>query len=158
MTHTLVTQLRFARSEFKRCLDGLEDEDARKRVGPPNSISWMIGHLANQEQSYWLFLAGGQVVARFVATRRNIVDLEKTLELVDSLGVREVHFHRFLPAGNGLAHFRELNVSPVDLYYGLRVLDLGVRRHDFKAVSVVPIQNCLIGTPSSRTWSSRSVR
>ena len=63
MIHPLVTQLRFARTEFQRCLEGLSDEDARKRVGPMNSISWMIGHLANQEHFYWVFLAQGQNVA-----------------------------------------------------------------------------------------------
>jgi uncharacterized damage-inducible protein DinB len=57
MPHPLVNQLRFARSEFQRCLEGLSDEDARQRLGPMNCISWMIGHLANQEHFYWVFLA-----------------------------------------------------------------------------------------------------
>jgi hypothetical protein len=42
MTHPLVTQLRFARSEFRRCLEGVSDEDSRKRLLPMNSISWMV--------------------------------------------------------------------------------------------------------------------
>jgi uncharacterized damage-inducible protein DinB len=63
MTHALVTQLRFARSEFQRCLEGLTDEDARRRLLPMNSISWMIGHLANQEHFYWVFLAQEKNVA-----------------------------------------------------------------------------------------------
>ena len=63
MPHPLVTQLRFARTEFQRCLEGLTDEDARQRLGPMNCISWMIGHLANQEHFYWVFLAQGQNVA-----------------------------------------------------------------------------------------------
>jgi hypothetical protein len=54
MPHPLVDQLRFARSEFQRGLAGLTDQDARMRNGPMNSISWMIGHLAWQEQRYWL--------------------------------------------------------------------------------------------------------
>ena len=54
MIHPLVTQLRFARSEFVRCLEGLSDEDARHRIMPMNCISWMIGHLANQENRYWV--------------------------------------------------------------------------------------------------------
>ena len=53
MTHPLVVQLRFVRSEFERCLRGVPAEDAVKRLGPMNSISWMIGHLANQENFYW---------------------------------------------------------------------------------------------------------
>ncbi|MCA9898823.1 MAG: DinB family protein [Ardenticatenaceae bacterium] len=62
MTHPLVTQLRFARSEFVRCLEGLSDDDAQKRLLPMNSISWMIGHLANQEQFYWVYLGQGKAV------------------------------------------------------------------------------------------------
>ena len=63
MTHPLVVQLRFARSEFVRCLEGLTDDDGRKRLGPMNSISWMIGHLANQEHFYWCILAQEKFVA-----------------------------------------------------------------------------------------------
>lgn len=64
MPHPLVDQLRFARSEFVRCLEGVSDEDARKRLMPMNCISWMVGHLANQEQHYWLRLAQGRVPVR----------------------------------------------------------------------------------------------
>jgi hypothetical protein len=62
MTHPLVTQLHFARSEFARCLEGISDEDARQRLLPMNCISWMVGHLAVQEQFYWIYLAQGKVV------------------------------------------------------------------------------------------------
>lgn len=54
MTHPLVDQLRFARSEFRRGLEGLNDEDARTRILPMNCISWNIGHLAAHEQRYWV--------------------------------------------------------------------------------------------------------
>ena len=60
MAHPLVDQLRFARSELLRALDGVSDEEARRRFEPMNSISWMVGHLANQENSYWVFLAQGK--------------------------------------------------------------------------------------------------
>lgn len=61
MPHPLVAQLRFTRSEFKRGLEGLSDEDARKRINNMNCISWIIGHLAWQEQCYWLNYAQGQL-------------------------------------------------------------------------------------------------
>jgi len=61
MTHPLVTQLRFARSEFARCLEGVSDEDSRKRLLPMNCISWMVGHLAAQEQDYFVFFPQGKV-------------------------------------------------------------------------------------------------
>ena len=57
--HPLVIQLKFARAEFKRCLDGVTNEDALKRFLPMNSISWIIGHLANQEHRYWVESAQG---------------------------------------------------------------------------------------------------
>jgi hypothetical protein len=62
MTHPLVLQLRFTRSEFKRGLDGLSDADARRRFEPMNCISWNIGHLAWQEQRYWLQRLQGKTV------------------------------------------------------------------------------------------------
>jgi hypothetical protein len=62
MIHPLVQQLRFTRSEFQRALAGLNNEKARKRLLPMNCISWNIGHLAWQEQRYWLFRLQGQVL------------------------------------------------------------------------------------------------
>ena len=59
MSHPLVGQLRFARSEFRRGIEGVGDEDARRRILPMNCISWNVGHLAMQEQSYWLTFAQG---------------------------------------------------------------------------------------------------
>ena len=57
MIHPLVTQLRFARSEFARCLDGVTAEEGIIRLQPMNSISWMVGHLTSQENFYWARLA-----------------------------------------------------------------------------------------------------
>lgn len=62
MPHPLVTQLRFTRSEFRRALEGVSDEDARKRLAPMNSISWNVGHLAWQEQRYFLTFAQDKVL------------------------------------------------------------------------------------------------
>jgi len=61
MSHPLVTQLRFARSEFVRCLEGVSDEDASHRIMPMNCISWMVGHLASQEQYYFIYFPKGKV-------------------------------------------------------------------------------------------------
>ncbi len=63
MTHPLVAQLQFTRSEWLRALDGLTDEDARQRFPPMNCISWMVGHLAWQENRYWLRMAQGKDLA-----------------------------------------------------------------------------------------------
>ncbi|MFL7790778.1 MAG: DinB family protein [Anaerolineae bacterium] len=63
MAHFLVDQLRFARSEFVRCLEGVSEEDGRRRLEPMNCISWIVGHLANQEHRYWVVLGQGQNLA-----------------------------------------------------------------------------------------------
>jgi hypothetical protein len=54
MPHPLVLQLRFTRKEFQRALKGVNAEEALRRFEPINCISWMVGHLAWQEQLYWL--------------------------------------------------------------------------------------------------------
>jgi len=64
MTHPLVSQLRFTRSEFLRAVKGVGDEDARKRILPMNCISWNIGHLAWQEQRYFLHFGQGEMLLR----------------------------------------------------------------------------------------------
>jgi uncharacterized damage-inducible protein DinB len=62
MPHSLVAQLRFTRSEFQRGLEGLAPDDARKRLLPMNCISWNVGHLAWQEQRYFLTFAQGKIL------------------------------------------------------------------------------------------------
>src|SRR5262245_48953539 len=59
MAHPLVTQLRFTRSEWIRGLRGVSAEEAARRFAPINPVAWMIGHLAWQEQLYWLKRAQG---------------------------------------------------------------------------------------------------
>ncbi|HEY9088151.1 MAG TPA: DinB family protein [Anaerolineaceae bacterium] len=64
--HPLVVQLRFARSELLKVLEGLPAEDAQRRMLPMNSISWMVGHLANHEASFWLLIAQGDSTYRWL--------------------------------------------------------------------------------------------
>jgi hypothetical protein len=52
--HPLVTQLRFTRSEFLRTIKGVTEKDAKRRLLPMNCLSWNVGHLAWQEQRYFL--------------------------------------------------------------------------------------------------------
>jgi hypothetical protein len=61
--HLLVAQLRFTRSELVRCLEGVSDADARRRLMPMNCISWIVGHLANQENRWWVLWAQKQDMA-----------------------------------------------------------------------------------------------
>jgi hypothetical protein len=60
MTHPLVEQLRFARSEWRRGLRGVPEADGFRRFEPINSIGWIVGHMAWHEQRYWLTRLAGQ--------------------------------------------------------------------------------------------------
>ena len=52
--HPLVEQLRFTRSEWLRALRGVSEEAGGRHFGQMNSIGWIVGHLAWQEQRYLL--------------------------------------------------------------------------------------------------------
>lgn len=110
MPHPLVTQLRFTRDEFVRGLTGLSDEEARRRFQPINSISWVIGHLAWQEQRNWLTRAQGQIVRPDLNERvangkpASTPPLEEMwtawrawYHLGEALAVRQMLGHRDLP-------------------------------------------------------------
>jgi len=58
--HTLVQIQELTRKEFERGLEGVTDEDARKRIEPMNCISWIIGHVASQRYSYFVEWPKGQ--------------------------------------------------------------------------------------------------
>jgi uncharacterized damage-inducible protein DinB len=60
MPHPMVLQLRFTRSEFRRAIAKVSEADARKRVMPMNSIGWTVGHLAWQEQRYFITFPTGE--------------------------------------------------------------------------------------------------
>jgi hypothetical protein len=62
MPHPLVDQLRFTRAEFMRGLKGLSAEDATRRCLPMNCIAWNVGHLAWQEQRYFLLYGMGSLL------------------------------------------------------------------------------------------------
>jgi hypothetical protein len=62
MTHPLVLQLRFTRSELRRAVQGLSETEAQKRFLPVNCISWNVGHLAWQEQRYAQYYGQGQLL------------------------------------------------------------------------------------------------
>ncbi len=59
--HPLATQLRFTRNEWVRGLRSITAEEAARRFEPINPIAWMIGHLAWQEQRYFVEFAQGTI-------------------------------------------------------------------------------------------------
>ncbi len=68
MAHHLVRYIWHVRRELERVLDGISEADLNREVhlnddsGSINSIAWMIGHLAMQEQAYWLLFTGNELV------------------------------------------------------------------------------------------------
>lgn len=54
MTHPLVDQFRFTRSEWMRGLEGVTEEEGLRHFGTMNCISWTVGHLAWHEQRTFL--------------------------------------------------------------------------------------------------------
>ena len=83
----LVEQLWFARSEFKRCLSGISAQDAITRLEPMNSISWIIGHLANQENRYWVESAQGITLPQ----AEGLNDLAGTGKPASTPALQEMH-------------------------------------------------------------------
>ena len=69
MTHPLIDQLRFTRSEWLRALRGLSEKDATTHYGQMNCISWNVGHLAWQEQRYFLIRPQGLMPRPDIQTR-----------------------------------------------------------------------------------------
>jgi len=59
--HPLVLQLRFTRKEFMRGLRNVSPADGQERVGRLNSLGWSVGHLAWQEQKYFLYWGSGSL-------------------------------------------------------------------------------------------------
>ena len=62
MAHRLVENLWFAREKWLVGYKGISAEDATRRIGDANSVSWMVGHLACFEQFTWCQLAQGITV------------------------------------------------------------------------------------------------
>src|SRR6185436_4378833 len=62
MTHPLIDQLRFTRSEWLRGLAGVTEEDGAQHFGPMNSIGWTVGHLAWQEHRYFVERGQGKIL------------------------------------------------------------------------------------------------
>jgi len=54
LTHPLIDQFRFTRSEWLRGLQGITEEEGARHFGQMNCISWTVGHLAWHEQRTFL--------------------------------------------------------------------------------------------------------
>ena len=89
--HPVVEQLRFTRSEWLRALDGVSPKDARVHHGQMNSIGWIVGHLAWQEQRYLLQRSQKLMPRKDIQTRFTTGGKMSTPELAETLAAwREI--------------------------------------------------------------------
>src|SRR5215469_13215758 len=63
ITHPLIDQLRFTRHEWRAGFEGVSEDEAAQHFGQMNSIGWIVGHLAWQEQRYLLLRNQGILLA-----------------------------------------------------------------------------------------------
>jgi uncharacterized damage-inducible protein DinB len=83
--HPLVAQLRFTRSEFLRGVRGVPAADAVRRLPPMNCLSWNVGHLAWQEQRYFVTRAQGRTPFPDIAEQFAVGGPASTPALADVL-------------------------------------------------------------------------
>ena len=83
--HPIVDQLRFTRSEWLRALEGVSEKDARVHHGQMNSIGWIVGHLAWQEQRYLLVRPQKKMLRKDIQTRFTTGGKMSTPVLADTL-------------------------------------------------------------------------
>jgi hypothetical protein len=89
--HPIVEQLRFTRSEWLRALKGVSAKDAKAHKGRMNSIGWIVGHLAWQEQRYLLIRPQGLMPREDIQTRFTTGGKMSTPELAETLAAwREI--------------------------------------------------------------------
>ncbi len=89
MTHPLVDQLRFTRREWRRGLEGLTEDEGARHFGRMNAIGWIVGHMAWQEQRYWLQRAQGRLPYPQLQTVHAFGAPMSTPSLAESLDLRE---------------------------------------------------------------------
>jgi hypothetical protein len=127
MTHPLVDQLMFSRSEFIRALQGLSEEDAQKRILPMNCISWNVGHLAWQEQKYYLTYARGITLREDIqkdfakGASASTPSLKEMLEAWEAI-TREADSWLFGVSAGFLLQSVELDGKNMDFTYGNVIL------------------------------------
>lgn len=86
--HHLVRYLQHARRELRRAVDGMALPDLERHVGGINSVAWMVGHLAWQEQAYWLTSRGEPALADLDAYGRGRPDATSEFDALFAVWVR----------------------------------------------------------------------
>jgi len=108
--------------------------------GAPGAWEAVLAAMANVR------LQRGQVVAAFVATRKNIEHFHETIRLAFAFGVRGVMFNRFNPGGRGREHLEEILPTVEQVRAALAAAESAVVEFSIPISCSIPIQPCLIDT------------
>jgi radical SAM protein with 4Fe4S-binding SPASM domain len=106
--------------------------------GAPGAWEAVLSAMAN------IRLHHGQVVAAFVATRKNIEDLHETIRLAFAFGARGIMLNRFNPGGRGREHLEELLPTVEQVRTALQVAEAAVVEFGLPVSCSIPIQPCLV--------------
>jgi radical SAM protein with 4Fe4S-binding SPASM domain len=89
---------------------------------------------------------GGQFVAVFVGTRRNLSQMREVAKLAFAFGARGLMFNRFNPGGRGKAQYQELLPSLAQVREALAAANRAVTELNLPISCSIPIQPCLVDT------------
>jgi radical SAM protein with 4Fe4S-binding SPASM domain len=106
--------------------------------GAPGAWEAVLSAMAN------IRLQHGQVVAAFVATRKNIEHLRETIRLAFAFGARGIMLNRFNPGGRGREHLGELLPTVEQVRTALAVAEAATVEFCLPISCSIPIQPCLI--------------
>lgn len=106
--------------------------------GAPGAWDAVLSAMANVR------LQHGQVVAAFVATRKNIEHLHETIRLAFAFGARGVMFNRFNPGGRGREHLEEILPTVEQVRTALVSAEAAAVEFSLPISCSIPIQPCLI--------------
>jgi radical SAM protein with 4Fe4S-binding SPASM domain len=115
-------------------------EEHDELSGSPGAWDAVLSAMANVR------LQHGQVIASFVATRKNIEHLRETIRLAFAFGARGVMLNRFNPGGRGREHIEELLPSVEQVREALEAAESAVMEFGIPISCSIPIQPCLIDT------------
>lgn len=87
---------------------------------------------------------GGEFVNVFVATKKNIHLIKKTLELSYAIGAKAFLFNRFTPCGEGSRHINDLLATPDQLINALEIANDFAQKNHFEINCAINIPPCII--------------
>ena len=106
--------------------------------GAPGAWEAVLSAMANVR------LQRGQVVAAFVATRKNIAHLHETIRLAFAFGARGFMLNRFNPGGRGREYLEELLPTAEQVRAALETAESAAVEYGIPVSCSIPIQPCLI--------------